>query len=84
MMLVGKTGFFNSAGVSILGYGCGVSQYPQFYDQELKKYQVLTLPYLRYLEGCPKEKIHKIKMGVRLGRSSQNIFLGKYWKESNK
>ena len=27
-----KAKYFNSADVSILGHGCGVSQYPQFYD----------------------------------------------------
>ena len=27
-----KAQYFKSAGVSILGHGCGVSQYPQFYD----------------------------------------------------
>ena len=32
-----KTQFFNSADVSMLGRGCGVSQYPQFYDR-IKKY----------------------------------------------
>ena len=39
-MLVGKT-VFNSADVSMIGYGCGVSQYSQFYDQDSYKYQVL-------------------------------------------
>ena len=28
-----KANFFNSFDVSMLGYGCGVSQYPQFYDK---------------------------------------------------
>ena len=27
-----KTQYFKSADVSMLGHGCGVSQYPQFYD----------------------------------------------------
>ena len=45
MMLFGKT-VFTSDDVSILGYGCGVSQYPQLYYQELKKYQILPCPYL--------------------------------------
>ena len=27
-----KNSYFTSVDVSILGYGCGVSQYPQFYD----------------------------------------------------
>ena len=38
-------------------YGCGVSQYLQFYDQDLEKYQVLPRPYWGYLEVYPGEKI---------------------------
>ena len=30
--------YFTSADVSMLGHVCGVSQYPQFYYQELDKY----------------------------------------------
>ena len=42
---------FTSADVYMLGYGCGVYQYPQFYDQYLDKYQVLPRPYLGSFEG---------------------------------
>ena len=42
-----KKGFSTSNDVSMLGCGYGVSQNPQFYDQELKKYQVLPCPYIR-------------------------------------
>ena len=28
-----KENYFTSADVSMLGYGCSLSQYPQFYDQ---------------------------------------------------
>ena len=51
-----KTRFSASADVYMLGYGYGVSQYPQFYYQELKKYQVLPHPYLVSFEGCTGEK----------------------------
>ena len=34
--------------VSMLGYGCDVSQYPYFYDQEWDKYQLLPHPYLNF------------------------------------
>ena len=40
-----KAQYFKSAGVSILGHGCGVSQYPQFYDIN-KKIQMLPRPYV--------------------------------------
>ena len=29
----------------MLGYGCGVSQYPQFYDRDLDMYQLLSCLY---------------------------------------
>ena len=36
-----KAQFFKSAHVSMLGHGCGVSQYPQFYDRTKHIYQML-------------------------------------------
>ena len=59
-MLVEKE-CFTSADVYMLGYGCGMSQYPQFYYQDLDRYQVLTRPYWGSFEGylgkkCTKEK----------------------------
>ena len=36
-----KSQFFKSADVSILGHGCGVSKYPQFYEI-IKKSNVTT------------------------------------------
>ena len=44
-MLIGKMVLFTSADVSMIGYGCGVSQYSQFYDRYEDKYQVLPRPY---------------------------------------
>ena len=69
--------YFTSVNVSMLGFGCGVSQYPQFYYQDLDKYQVLPLPYLGSLEGDNWRKLFK-KMGVIFGRSSRHICLGNY------
>ena len=34
-----KAKYFKSADVSMLGHGCGVSQYPQFYDTNIKKFK---------------------------------------------
>ena len=48
-----------STGVAIIGHGCGVSQYPQFYDQHLEKYQLLPRPYLGSFEGYIGEKTTK-------------------------
>ena len=41
-----KAQFLKSAGVSILGHGCGVSKYPQFYDRIKYIYQMLPRPYV--------------------------------------
>ena len=37
MTLVGKQ-VFTSTDVAMLSYGCGVLQYPQFYDKDLDMY----------------------------------------------
>ena len=37
-----KVQFFKSADVMLLGHGCGVSQYPQFYNRIIKKSNVTT------------------------------------------
>ena len=51
--------FFNSSNIYIIGYGCGVSHYPQFYNQDIYKYQVLSCPYLGSFENYPEEKFIK-------------------------
>ena len=51
-----KNIYFTSANVAILGHRCSVSQYPQFYDQQLEKCQLLPRPYLGILEGGNGEK----------------------------
>ena len=43
----------------MLGYGCGVSQYPQFYAKYLDLYQVLPRPYLWSFDSGPGEKFNK-------------------------
>ena len=51
--------FFVSADVSMPCYVCVVSQYLQFYDQDLDKYQLLPHPYLGLFEGDNGEKALK-------------------------
>ena len=46
-----KAQYFKSDDVSMLGHGCGVSQYPQFYDTNIKKYQMLPRPYVGSYSG---------------------------------
>ena len=52
-----KAQYFKSADVSMLGHGCGVSQYPQFYYTNNNKIQMLPRPYVR---SCSGEKDHQI------------------------
>ena len=56
MTLDGKNSYLTSADVSMLVYGCDVSQYPQFYDKYLYMYQVLLRPYIGYFDGFPGDK----------------------------
>ena len=51
--------YHNSANVSIFGYGCGVSQYPRFFLEDLDIYQMLPRPYLRSIDGGPGDKLIK-------------------------
>ena len=52
-----KNSYLTSDDVSMLGYGCGVSQYPQFFFEDLFMYQMLPRPYLRYFDGGLGEKL---------------------------
>ena len=48
--------YLTSIDISMLGYGCGVYQYPQYYAKDLDMYQVLPLPYIGSFDGCPADK----------------------------
>ena len=61
----------------MLGFGCGVTQYFQFYVKYLDMYQVLPRPFIGSFDGFPGDNLLK-NMGVRLGKSSINICLGMY------
>ena len=50
-----KVNDLKSTDASMLGHGCGVSQYPQFYDKT-KNYQMLPRPYTESYSG---EKGHQ-------------------------
>ena len=71
-----KNSYFTSADVSMLVCGCGMSQYPQFFDEDLDIYQMLPRTCLRSFDGVLGDKFRK--MGVRLGKSSRNICMGMY------
>ena len=58
-MFLCKNSSFASADVFMLGYGRGVSQYPQFYDKVLDMYQVLPRPYIGYFDCFPGDNFIK-------------------------
>ena len=76
-----KNSYHTSADVSMLGYGCGVSQYPQFFVEDLDIYQILPRPYLIFLMVVLETNFKKL--GDKLGKSSRNIFLGMYLIQDN-
>ena len=41
----------------MLGFVCGVSQYPHFFVTDLDMYQVLPRPYLRSFDGFPGDNL---------------------------
>ena len=51
-----KVKYFKSTEVSMLGHGCGVSQYPEVYDTIKNIYQMLPYPYVGSYSG---EKGHQ-------------------------
>ena len=42
---------FKSTDVEMFGHSCGISQFPQTYDRNNKKYKVLSIPYVGSYEG---------------------------------
>ena len=72
-----KNSYFTFDDVSLLGYVCGVSQYPQYFVIDLYMYQMLPCPYLWSFDGGPGDKLI-LKMVVRLGKLIRNICLGMY------
>ena len=54
-----KNSYHTSANVSMLGYGCVVSQYPQLFVGDSYMYKMLPCPYLRYFDGGTGDKLIK-------------------------
>ena len=54
-----KNSYHTSADVSMIGYGCGVSMYSQFFVKYLDLYQMLPRPHLISFYGGPGYKVLK-------------------------
>ena len=57
----------------MLGYGCDVYQYPQFYVKYLDMYQVLPRPYLGSFDVCTGDKLIK-KWVLDLSSQAETFF----------
>ena len=73
MILVGKNSYHTSADDSMLGYGCGVSQYLQFFVEDLDIYQMLSRPYLRSFDGGPGDKLIKQNWVINLENRAETF-----------
>ena len=69
-----KISYFISADFSMLIYGCGVSQYPQFLGKDLDIYQVLPRPYLWSFECGPGDKLIIKKWVLDLASREETFF----------
>ena len=67
--LIRKAQWFKYADVSMLGHGCGVSQYPQFYDR-IEKNQIWPRPYVGSYSG---EKGHQFLHKLRILALSKSV-----------
>ena len=60
----------------MLGYGCGVSMYPQFFVEDLNIYQILPRPYFRSFDGGPAYQVLKQKLVLDLENLAETFVLG--------
>ena len=74
-MYIWKNSYHASADVSMLGYGCGVSMYPQFFVEDLKTYHMLPLPYISSFDGGPTDQVLKQKWVLELANRAETFVL---------
>ena len=72
MILFGKK-IHTSDDVFMLGYGCGVSMYSQFFVDDLDIYHMLPRPFLRSFDGGPGEKVLKNKWVLDLANRAETF-----------
>ena len=63
------------ADVAMLGYGCGVSTYPQFYDKDLKTFHMLPRPYIRSFDGHCSDQVFKKEWVLDLANRAETFVL---------
>ena len=60
----------------MLGYGYGVSTYPQFYDKDLKSFHMLPRPYIRSFDGQCSDQVLKKEWVLDLANRAETFLLG--------
>ena len=65
------------ADVAMLGYGCGVSVYPQFYDKARLSFHMLPRPYIRSFDGNSSDLIFKKEWVLNLAKRAETFVLEK-------
>ena len=70
-----ENSYHTSADVSMLGYGCGVSMYPQFFVEDLKTYQMLPCAYRRSFDGEHYDQVFKKKCVLDLANRAETFVL---------
>ena len=70
-----KNSYHTSADVAMLGYGCGVSMYTQFFVEDLKIYYMLPRPYMSYFDGEPADQVLKQKWVLDLANIAETFVL---------
>ena len=59
----------------MLGYGCGVSMYPQFFYKDSKTFQMLPRPFIRYFDGQCYDQVLKQKWVLDLANRAETFVL---------
>ena len=72
-----KNSSHKSADVAMLGYGCGVSVYPQFYDKKKLSFHMLPRPYIRSFDGKCSDLILKKEWVLNLAKRAETFVLEK-------
>ena len=70
-----KNSSHKSADVAMLGFGYGVSMYPQFYDKDLKSFHMLPRPYIRSFYGKCSDQILKNEWVLNLAKRAETFVL---------
>ena len=70
-----KNSSHKSADVALLGYGCVVSKYPQFFEKDSKTFQMLPRPYIRSFDEQCYDKVLKQKWVLDMSNRAETFVL---------